>query len=130
MLTRTWTIGRDGDPAVAREALELLGGRMDPDWTARSTSRLNELQEQLNWAERVQDEIELVYSRVPEGRFQYIGARFDSPAVWAITRAGDSTYAFSFSGPELFADLQSSVTKANDLDHDLAAQLYVGEEPP
>jgi signal transduction histidine kinase len=130
VLGRPWTIGRDGDPAIVREALNLLGGREDPDWTARSTSRLNELHEQLNWAERVEDEIELVYSRVPESRFQYIGARFDSPAVWAITRAGDSTYAFSFSAPDLFADLQASVAKANDLDKDLEAKLYTGEEPP
>ncbi|MEQ1566702.1 MAG: HAMP domain-containing sensor histidine kinase, partial [Myxococcota bacterium] len=130
ILASPWTIGREGEPAVVRDALRTLEGRADPDWIARSRSRLNELHAQLNWAELVRDEIELVYSRVPEGEFRYVGARFDSPAVWAIVRSGESTYTFSFSAPELFDDLEASVLKATEIDRDLTAALYVAEEPP
>lgn len=126
--TSPWTIGREGEPAVLREALGLLEGRADPDWIAGSRSRLNELHAQLYWAELVKDEIELVYSRVPEGRFEYLGARDDSPAVWAIVRAGENTYTFSFSVEALYEHLKAIVTGRNALDEDLASHLYRSDD--
>lgn len=119
-----WTIGEEGEPAVVRDALAQLEGHADADWLARSRSRLNELHAQLYWAELVRDEIELVYSRIPDGEIRYVGARMDSPAVWALVRAGDNTYAFSFAVGALFDDLYARVAERNALDKDLVANLY------
>ncbi|MEZ4241839.1 MAG: HAMP domain-containing sensor histidine kinase [Myxococcota bacterium] len=127
LLSRPWTVGQAGEPAVAREALTLLEGRSDPDWLARSRSRLNELQGELNWAALVADEIELVYSRIPDGEFRYVGARADSPAIWALYRSRDTTYAFSFSAVSLFEDLKASVARRNDNDAELAFTLFAAE---
>jgi two-component system phosphate regulon sensor histidine kinase PhoR len=109
---------------VVREALRQLEGHADADWLARSRSRLNELHAQLYWAAQVRDEIELVYSRIPDGELRYVGARMDSPAVWALVRAGDNTYAFSFAVVALFDDLRARVAERNALDKDLVANLY------
>jgi signal transduction histidine kinase len=127
LLSRPWTIGQGGEPAVVREALGLVEGRADPDWVARSRARLNELQAELSWAARVADEIELVYSRIPDGEFRYVGARTDSPAIWALYRVRGSTYAFSFSAQSLVDALKASVDRRNDSDGELSVSLYAGE---
>lgn len=126
--TSPWTIGREGEPAVVREALRMLEGRTNPDWIKGSRSRLNELQAQLYWAELVKDEIELVFSRIADGGFEYTGARDDSPAVWAIVRAGENTYTFSFSVEALYEHLRAIVIARNALDVDLEAHLYRSDD--
>lgn len=130
LLVSPWTIGRDGEPTLAREALRLLEGRYDADWIARSRTRLNELNAQLYWAERVQDEIELVSSRVPDGEVRYVGVRTeDSPGVWAIVGADGNTYAFSFSVKTLARELAERIDKRNALDRELIARMYRDNEP-
>ncbi|MEQ1501551.1 MAG: HAMP domain-containing sensor histidine kinase [Myxococcota bacterium] len=128
--TRPWTIGEEGEPAAVREALTLLEAqKRDPDWIGRSRSRLNELHAQLYWAELVEDEIELLYSRIPDGEFRYAGAgRGDSPAVWALVRAGENTYAFSFSVQGLLTELREKVARRTAADKDLAAALYLQDQ--
>jgi signal transduction histidine kinase len=131
-LQTQWTIGRDGDPAVLREALRLLEGRADPDWVARSRSRLNERSAQLTWAELVKSELEIVWNRTASvGEFRYFPARIESPAVWATVRdADDSFYAFSFSRDDLHADLKSVVAAANAEDPELLRTLVLTDDGP
>jgi signal transduction histidine kinase len=128
LLAAQWTIGREGEAAVVRMALERLQKLSDPDWLARARSRLNERYTQLLWSENVVDELELVYSRIPESEFRYLGARIDSPGVWGIVRAGDSFYAFSFSVQALYDDLLASVARTDELEADLSARLYLPSE--
>jgi signal transduction histidine kinase len=130
LLASPWTIGEDGEPTLAREALRLLEGHHDADWIARSRTRLNELHAQLYWAELVKNEIELVYSKLPDNQVRYVGAHTEaSPGVWAIVRGGGNTYAFSFSVSELVEELEASVAKQNALDRDLIARLHDSDEP-
>lgn len=126
-----WTIGREGEPTVMREALTILARYRDPDWVARARSRLTELHGRIAWSQRVLDEIELVYSRIPDAEFRYVGAqRADSVSVWAIYRAGPDTYTFSFSAEQLRDELRASVRKVADLNRDLGAKLYLDRDPP
>jgi signal transduction histidine kinase len=130
-LQTQWTIGRDGDAAVLREALRLVEGRSDPDWLARSRSRLNERSAQLAWAELVKSELEIVWNRTaPVGEFRYFPARIESPAVWATVRDADSFYAFSFSRDDLHADLRNVIAAANAEDPELVRTLVLTEEGP
>ncbi len=130
-LQTQWTIGREADAAVLREALRNLEGRSDPDWLARSRSRLNERQAQMAWAELVKSELEIVWNRTaPVGEFRYFPARMESPALWATIRDADSFYAYSFSRDDLVADLGRVVDAANAEDRELLRTLVVTEEGP
>jgi len=129
LLASRWTIGREGEPAVVRRALATLQGISDPDWLARARRRLSERHAQLYWAELVSSELDLVNSRVPQNAFRVHGARTDSPGLWEIVRRGDSVYAFSFSVQDLFDDLRSTVARADELEGDLVAGLYLPGEP-
>lgn len=127
-----WVIGEAADPAVVREALRRLEGLAPTEWLAGRRARLNDRQAQLDWADLVQDEIEVVYSRLPSPEdFRYLGARNDSPAVWAIVRAQDGTYyAFSFSAQALAEELRGRVEQLDALESELVARVYLGEDVP
>lgn len=130
LLREPWTIGREAEPAVVREGLRLLERRAAPEWLASVRARLNERQDQLYWAELVQDEIELLYTRLPvPNEFRYpFGARADSPAVWAIIRTDAGFYAFGFSVQLLLDELSAKVAQTSALDTELEASLHPGAD--
>ncbi len=131
VLADHWTIGTEAEPAAVRRALDRLDGIADPDWVARARSRLNDRTQQLFWARRVAEELELVHGPniASPGEFAYFGARLDSPAIWAVTRSGDNVYAFSFSVEDLYDDLLVSILRVNELEQDLEGNLLLpGDE--
>lgn len=123
LLAARWTVGNEGEAAVIREAIELLDGRVGPEWMGRARARLNEKYQQMVWSARVAPELELVPNRSPEGTFRYPGARPDSPSLWAFSRDGEDVYAWSFSVEALTATLQASAVRLDELDGDLSAEL-------
>ncbi len=129
LLAARWSIGLEGEAAVVREALALIDGRVSPDWTARARARLNDRYAQLAWSTRVAAELEAVPSRVPEGTFRYLGARNDSPALWAIARDGEDVYVWSFDAAGLYLDLNNNAKRLGELDADLDAQLLLPGDP-
>jgi len=123
LLAARWTVGEEGEPAVIREALRLLEGRVSTEWMGRARARLNEKYHQLVWSARVATELELVPNRTQEGAFRYPGARPDSPSLWAFYREGEDVYAWSFSVQALSTDLRLAAARLDQLDSDLRAEL-------
>ena len=129
--TRQWEIGREAEPVLVRAALRLLQGRSDPDWIASARRQLNERYAQLTWAEQVVDELELLFSRMPEElQFRYLGARSDSAGVWSIVRSGEDLFAFSFSVADLHREIEAGIERINAEDDELLAQLVAGDPVP
>lgn len=129
LLAARWSIGLEGEAAVVREALSLVEGRVSPDWMARARARLNDRYAQLAWSARVAAELEAVPSRVPEGTFRYLGARNDSPALWAIARDGEDVYVWSFDAAGLYLDMNNTAETLGELDADLDAHLLLPGDP-
>lgn len=123
LLREPWVVGRSAEPAVVRRALLELAPLSTGGWLAERRSRLAERQAQLAWAEAVRNELELVYNRLPEGTFRYVGGGPDSPGVWAILQWKDQLYAFSFSVEALLAELRGNAARTTSLEGDLAVRV-------
>lgn len=130
LLQEPWIVGSEAEPAVVRRALKELGALSTPDWLAERRSRLAERQAQLRWAHGVRNELELVYVRLPEGTFRYVGGGPDSPGVWAILQWRDQLYAFSFSVEALLAELRAVAQRTSELDPDLQVKVVTADVVP
>jgi signal transduction histidine kinase len=130
LLREAWVVGRSTEPAVVRRALLELQPIAAPDWLAERRSRLAERQAQLAWAEGVRNELELVYVRLPEGTFRYVGGGPDSPGVWALLQWQGQVYAFSFSVDALLAELRGSAARTTGLEADLSVQVVSSDTVP
>lgn len=130
---RQWQVGRlTGDPSMVQALLRELQSRSTPTWMGSARKRFNERYAQLLWTSEVAEELDNVSFRVPEeGQFKYLGARADSPGVWAVVREGEDIYAFSFAVQDLLRDLHVEVAEEMDAERDLMARLYFeGDEVP
>lgn len=127
---RQWQVGRlTGDPSLADALLKELQGRSSPSWMGSARKRFNERFAQLVWTSEVAEELDNVFMRpAEEGAFRYLGARPDSPGVWAVVRQGDDVYAFCFAVQDLLADLQAEVSEQTDAERDLTARLYYDDD--
>jgi signal transduction histidine kinase len=130
LLQEPWVVGRTSEPAVVRRALRQLEGLAPPDWLAERRSRLTERQSQLRWADGVRNELELVFNRLPEGNFRYVGGGPDSPAVWAILQWRGQLYAFSFSAAALLEELRASAARTTALEPDLVVRVGTADTLP
>jgi signal transduction histidine kinase len=127
LLEATWTIGKPGEATVAKWALQLVEGRADADWAARSRTRRADLASQLLWAETIAGELELVGEartsgdRGQDGEFVYLGG--ESRALWATVWWKGDLYAFSFDPEALKTAISESTRRAESLDPEVRAML-------
>lgn len=122
ILTQPWEIGRGGEGAVARRAIELLP---NSDWTARARGRVDERSAQLFWAERLQPELDTLGAkgrllRAEPGTFVYM--RTDS-AVWAMTWTESEQYAFGLDLRRLLDRYRAMAAAAGGPEGDIRATL-------
>jgi signal transduction histidine kinase len=130
LLQEPWSVGSEAEPTVVRRALRELAPLAPPDWLAERRSRLAERQAQLRWANSVRNELELVYVRLPEGTFRYVGGGPDSPGVWAILQSKGQLYAFSFSVEALLGELRASAQRTTELEPDLQVRVVTADVVP
>ncbi len=122
LLTDNWEIGRGGEAAVARRAIELLPSS---DWTARARGRVDERSSQLYWAERLQPELDSLGAkgrllRAGAGDFVYL--KTDS-ALWAMTWTDSDQYAFGLEFNRLLARERLAAAAVGGPDGDIRAAL-------
>lgn len=132
LLTCRWTIGRPGEAAIARRALDRIDSSADPDWVGRARTRLDERVTQLYWADLLEEELELfagLGARQPHGEFSY-QSRVDTGSLWATIRWEDDLYAFSFHQGEILAALSDAAAAADALDNDLTVRLRPQQTEP
>ncbi len=125
LLAARWTIGRPGEAAVAKRALDRIEGQVDPDWLGNARIRLDERARQLFWAEALGSELALfsqLAQRAEPNVFQY-RAPSGSAAVWSWVRVGDDTYVFSFELQAVHDALQTDIDLAAGLESDISAWL-------
>lgn len=128
ILAESWEIGRGGEPAVARRAIELLPAG---DWTARARGRVDERSAQLYWAELLQPELDTLGSRsrllrAETGTFVYM--RTDS-ALWAMTWTDSEQYAFALDLRRLVDRYRAMAAATGGSDGDIRATL-IGPDAP
>lgn len=130
LLQDTWTVGALGEATVADEALHQLTGSADPDWVTSRRADLNNRVAQLDWADRVRHELELVPITPTDGnKIRFLGARMDSPSVWAIVGSDLGTYAFSFDRESILRQLRGTIERVNEREDALVATLSLDGEP-
>ncbi len=135
LLAARWTIGRPGEAAIARRALVLLEDRPDRDWVARSRVRLEERTEQLFWAGKLYDELQLLVNarasadRTETAVFHYV-ERPESGTLWATVWWGGEIYAFAFDYDRIAESLSEATQRANQLDPELRANIIYPQGKP
>jgi signal transduction histidine kinase len=135
LIADRWTIGRPGEAAIARRAIDRLEGRKDADWLGRARAQIAERTTQLYWAERLAGELELLVEartageRAPAGEFQYI-ERADSGTLWATVWWRDELYAFAFDYDALKEAIRETTTHAEAQDAEIRATLLGPEASP
>lgn len=122
LLADNWEIGRGGEAAVARRAIELLPSS---DWTARARGRVDERSSQLYWAERLQAELDSLGARgrllrAETGSFVY--NKTDS-ALWAMTWTDSDQYAFGLDFNRLLDRERLAAAAVGGPDGDIRATL-------
>ncbi len=125
LISARWTIGRPGEAAIARRALDSLAEHSDTDWLARARITLDERTRQLFWAEALESELELFRGatmRVSQGEFKYY-SRPDSGSLWATLYTGTDLYAFSFDQDAIIERLKENLVHANTLEDQITAWL-------
>lgn len=101
-----WTIGKGGESAVARRAIEVITTTgYDANWVARSRVQIEDRSTQLYWAGQLIGELDTLGAkgrllRGEPGQFSYYTTQ---GALWAMTWTDREQYAF---GLELPAVLQ------------------------
>lgn len=125
-----WVLFEGGEPTVARRALTRLeelrrgGAAIDPDWLARTRRSLDRRDAQLYWSGFLFDEIPEVLSASPRletgTAYQSTG---ESPALWALRRAGRDTLLYAFNRAQLLETMARSAERLADLDADLVAAV-------
>jgi signal transduction histidine kinase len=121
-LAAPWTVGIPGEAFVAREALDRLSPRPEPDWHRSAQQALGDRARLLQWASTVEDELTLLGSRIQANvNFAYYP---EERALWATVTRSNVTWAFSFDYDGLKRRLGTTVLEvANGVDPDLSASL-------
>ncbi len=125
LLATRWVIAQAGEATVARKALSYLQAHADSDWLAAVRSRLKIRTEQLYWASRLVDELELFTDHpVPtqSGEFSYY-ARPEAGSLWATVWWGEDLYAFWFDYEQIFYELQAVKQRSELPDDDIHTQI-------
>lgn len=125
LLAEPWVIGRGGEAAVARRAVDLLAGKANAEWLSRIRGRLEDRSNQLFWAERLQGELETLGARgrllrVPPGEFSYSTTE---NALWATTWTDDEQYVFGFDLPTLLGQTRKLAASVVGPESDVVAAL-------
>ena len=128
ILADNWEIGRGGEPAVARRAIELLPSS---DWTARARGRVDERSAQLYWAERLFPELDSLGAkgrllRAEPGSFFYVKT---DTALWAMTWTDSDQYAFALDFGRLLDRARVWAANMGGPEGDIRATL-VGPDAP
>ncbi len=128
LLTAPWEIGRGGEAAVARRAIEELPSG---DWKARAQGRVDERSSQLYWAERLQPELDTLGAkgrllRADTGNFVYM--RTDS-ALWAMTWTESEQYAFALDLRRLLDRYRAMAAADGGADDVVRATLLAPDAP-
>lgn len=132
LLAEPWTIGRGGEAAVARRAIDLVAGKVDADWIERTRSRLEERSTQLYWAERLLPELDTLGARgrllrAAAGEFSY--SRTDH-ALWATTWTDEDQYVFALEADGLLDQVRALASRTAAAQPDIDAQVYGPDAAP
>lgn len=122
LLADNWEIGRGGEAAVARRAIELLPSS---DWTARARGRVDERSSQLYWAERLEPELDSLGARgrllrANSGSFVY---NKTDTALWATTWTDSDQYVFALEFERLLDRERLAAATVGGPDGDIRATL-------
>lgn len=130
ILNRRWVLDQATEPTVARRAMKLLPSSFEPDWAARARTQLKNRTDQLQWAEQVASELELLATsvKVPEGELRYIAGP-DSSTLWGVATFQEEPYLFAFDLMALLDHLQDTATRSTAGDTELTADLSVSRQP-
>lgn len=127
LLADPWTIGRGGEAAVVRQAIDMLptASASDAGWVQLARGREGERSSQLYWAERLLPELDSLGARGrllrnDPGKFSYF--RTES-AVWAMTWTEAEQYAFALDLPRVLADVTALAARLGGPEGELVATL-------
>ena len=125
LLSGAMVMGQGGEPAVDRRALDLLAGKVDPDWLARTRGRLGERSDQLYWSSALLEELDRLGTRgrlfrTEFGVFYYWRTE---QALWVTTSTDDDQYLFALDLPGLVAQLGVRAERAAGPDSEVRAIL-------
>lgn len=125
-----WVIGRGGEAAAARRALDLLASRADPDWLARTRSRLSGRSAQHWAAGALREELDSLGAKgrllkVDSGRFSYSRTEH---ALWAITWTESDQYVLALDLRAVVARLGWMASRVAGPDSEVRVELVSPEE--
>lgn len=132
LLISVWPIGRGGEAAVARRALDLLATRSDPDWLARTRIHLGERSAQHYQAGRLLAELDSLGSRgrllkVAPGDFSY---QRTEQALWAITWTDADQYVLALDLRGVLGRIRILSDRATRPDSDVRVEVLGPDSIP
>lgn len=97
LLAETWVVGRGGEAAIARRALQLVSTTQPPAWVADASARVVERARLLYWAERLLPEARKVLGYPDAGRLLVEDIRWSlgDRNLWALRASRGTLYAFA-----------------------------------
>jgi signal transduction histidine kinase len=131
LLAEPWIIGRGGEAAVARRAIDLIAGKGNAEWVGRVRGRLEDRSTQLFWAERLGGELDTLGAhgrllRVPPGEFSYNKTEH---ALWATTWTDDEQYVFGLDLEGALTQVRGLAASAAGPDSDVVLVLIGPDDP-
>jgi signal transduction histidine kinase len=125
LIGATWVIGRGGEAAVARRALDLTAPLADPEWLGRNRIRLAERSASLYHAERLLSDMDSLGAKgrllkLASGQFSY--TRTDL-ALWAITWTDEDQYILGMDLRTLRARLLLFAARSTGSDADVKVEV-------
>lgn len=125
LIGATWVIGRGGEAALARRALDLTAPLADPEWLGRTRIRLAERSASLYHAERLLLEMDSLGAKgrllkLSSGQFSYTRTE---QALWAITWTDNDQYILGMDLRTLRARLLLFAARSTGSDADVKVEV-------
>ncbi|MFZ5478658.1 MAG: sensor histidine kinase [Myxococcota bacterium] len=131
LLAEPWVVGRGGEPAVARRAIDLIAGKARAEWISDTRQRLRERSTQLYWAERLLPELDTLGARgrllrAATGEFRYERSEH---ALWATTWTDEDQYVLALDWGGVMEQVRAMAASVAPLEGDVVAALSPPDEP-